>query len=84
MPPVPLLDRPVGVMTPLEPPKAPGIFRSGGRVGTVSGREDSRQAVRTEKPATHTALGGNYYIIIQVWWLQVGFNSPWHPQRGVG
>ena len=57
MPPAPLLDMPVGVMTPLEPPEAPGIFRSGGRVCTVSGREVSRQAVRSEKPAAHSALG---------------------------
>ena len=65
MPPVPLLDRPVGVMTPLEPPEAPGIFRSGGRVCTVSGREVSRQAVRSEKPAAHSALGGNTAMAAQ-------------------
>ena len=67
------------MMTPLEPPKAPGIFRSGGRVGTVSGREDSRQAVRTEKPATHTALGGNTGMV-----APGGIQLPLAPPEGGG
>ena len=50
----------------------------GARVGTVSGREVSSQAVRPEKPAAHTALGGHIGMA-----APGGIQLPLAPPEGV-